>query len=74
MRYAAPPDVSAIHLSIGPLTVVDGFIEVPDGLSQGDLGGLAVNGFSPAPPASSPPTKASARDSSAATEPEIPTT
>lgn len=49
MRYAAPSDVSGITLSTGPLTVVDGFVEVPDGATPGDLGGLAVYGFTPAP-------------------------
>lgn len=48
MRYAAPSDVSGITLSTGPLTVVDGFVEVPDGATPGDLGGLAVYGFTPA--------------------------
>ena len=49
MRYAAPEHVTGISLSVGPFTVVDGFIEVPDDLGQGDLGGLAMNGFKPAP-------------------------
>ena len=49
MRYAAPFDVSAIFLSSGPLTVDDGFIDVPNDAPQGDIGALAVNGFYPAP-------------------------
>ena len=49
MRYATPADVTGINLASGPLTVVDGFIEVPDDAGQGDLGGLAVYGFTPAP-------------------------
>jgi len=49
MRYSAPADVSGINLSTGPLTVVDGFVDVPDDASEGDLGGLAVYGFAPAP-------------------------
>ena len=48
MRYAAPSDVSGITLSTGPLTVVDGFVDVPQGATPGDLGGLAVYGFTPA--------------------------
>jgi hypothetical protein len=51
MRYSAPADVSSINLSTGPLTVEDGYVEVPDDASEGDLGGLAVNGFLPAPEA-----------------------
>jgi hypothetical protein len=41
--------VSGITLSTGPLTVVDGFIEVPENATAGDFGGLAVYGFTPAP-------------------------
>jgi hypothetical protein len=51
MRYSAPADVSGITLSTGQLTVVDGFVEVPDDASEGDRGGLAVYGFTPAPDA-----------------------
>ena len=47
MRYLAPADVTGITLSTGPLSVVDGFVEVPDDVLPGDLGGLAVNGFVP---------------------------
>ncbi len=54
MRYAAPPHVTGITLSTGPLVVVDGFIDVPDDLSLGDIGGLINNGFYPAPPEGSP--------------------
>jgi len=49
MRYTAPAHVSGINLSIGPVVVVDGFVEVPDDLGAGDLGGLAMNGFTPVP-------------------------
>ncbi len=49
MRYAAPSDVTEVYLSTGPLTVVDGFVDVPDDASTGDLAGLSVNGFTSAP-------------------------
>lgn len=58
MRYAAPAEVTSIILSIGPVPVVDGFVDVPDDLGAGDIGGLAMNGFVPAPAA--PPPKSSA--------------
>lgn len=45
MRFAAPDHVTDITLSIGPVPVVDGHVEVPDDLGQGDLGGLAMHGF-----------------------------
>ena len=63
MRYAAPSDVSGITLSTGPLTVVDGFVDVPDDASPGDIGGLAVYNFVPAPesaPAASAPSRGAA--------------
>lgn len=62
MRYSAPADVSGINLSTGPLTVVDGFVDVPDDATEGDLGGLAVYGFTPAP-------EAATRRATKATEP-----
>jgi hypothetical protein len=45
MRFAAPSDVGGINLSSGPLVVVDGFVDVPDDATPGDLGGLATYGF-----------------------------
>ena len=45
MRYAAPADVGGINLSSGPLVVTDGFVDVPDDATVGDLGGLATYGF-----------------------------
>jgi hypothetical protein len=45
MRYAAPADVSGVELSVGPFAAVDGYIEVPDDLNEGDRAGLQVNGF-----------------------------
>lgn len=49
MRFAAPEHASDIMLSIGTIPVVDGFADVPDDATEGDLGGLAVNGFTLAP-------------------------
>jgi len=49
MRFVAPPHTNGISLSIGYFPVEDGHIEVPDDTPQGDLGGLSVNGFTPAP-------------------------
>ena len=49
MRYAAPADVTGINLTSGPLTVVDGFVDVPDDATPSDLGGLATYGFVIAP-------------------------
>lgn len=57
MRYAAPADVTSIILSSGPLAVVDGFVELPDDATQGDIGGLAMYGFYPAPMTSEAPAK-----------------
>lgn len=62
MRFAAPEDVSEIILSSGPLRVENGFVEVPDDATAGDLGGLAVNGFVAAP--DDAPTARAARTSS----------
>ena len=58
MRYAAPADVSGIILTSGPLTVVDGFVEAPEDATPGDLGGLAMYGFTPAPIELETPAKA----------------
>jgi hypothetical protein len=44
--------------------VVDGYVDVPDDLSQGDLGGLAMNGFTPAPVDAPAPAKAAKADQS----------
>ena len=74
MRYAAPSDVSGITLSTGPLTVTDGFVEVPDDATAGDLGGLAVYGFTLAPETT--PQRASFKSQSAPpveSAPEAPT-
>jgi hypothetical protein len=49
MRFAAPADVSAISLACGEFAVVDGFVNVPDDLGQGDLAGLVANGFTAVP-------------------------
>jgi hypothetical protein len=68
MRYAAPADVSGITLSIGPLTVTNGFVEVPDDASPGDLGGLAVYGFVAAPDTT--PTRAPSKTQSAPSSPD----
>ena len=65
MRYAAPSDVSGITLSTGPLTVVDDFVDVPDGATPGDLGGLAVYGFTPAPTDAEPATAAQVEEPAA---------
>ena len=70
MRYAAPSDVSGITLSTGPLTVVDGFVEVPEGATPGDLGGLAVYGFAAAPTPEGEPAVKLAKPQA---EPEEPT-
>ena len=45
MRYLAPPETTGIHLTTGPLIVVDGAVDVPDDALPGDLSGLAMNGF-----------------------------
>jgi hypothetical protein len=45
MRFKAPADISGIDLSSGPVPVMDGFVTIPDDANQGDLAGLAVNGF-----------------------------
>lgn len=55
MRFTAPQDISAISLSVGTFEVVDGAVDVPDDLGAGDLGGLAVYGFVPAPAVSAKP-------------------
>jgi hypothetical protein len=44
-RYVAPAHVSSVFLSCGECAVVDGVVELPDDLSEGDLIGLAANGF-----------------------------
>jgi hypothetical protein len=58
MRFAAPEHITSITLSSGPLAVgTDGFVDLPDDVSQGDLQGLAANGFTLAPPSPAKPTK-----------------
>jgi hypothetical protein len=55
MRFAAPDHITSITLSSGPIGVgTDGFVEVPDDASQGDLQGLITNGFMPAPVTAKP--------------------
>jgi hypothetical protein len=49
MRLLAPPHISAAFLSSGPVSVIDGAIEVAGDLSQGDRAGLAASGFTPVP-------------------------
>lgn len=52
MRFKAPTDTSAVSLTVGEFAVdQDGFVEIPDDLSIGDLNGLAANGFVAAPAA-----------------------
>lgn len=65
MRYAAPSDVSGITLSTGPLTVVDGFVDVPEDATPGDLGGLAVYGFTQALTDAEPATAVQAEEPAA---------
>lgn len=45
MRFTAPADTTAAFLSSGPLAVESGILTVPDDANQGDLAGLAANGF-----------------------------
>ena len=47
MRFKAPEHVTEVHLSVGPVAVVDGFLTLPDDASSGDLAGLSANGFTP---------------------------
>ena len=52
MRFKAPEHVTGVSLAAGEFTVdKNGYIDVPDDLSVGDIGGLSVNGFvsDPAP-------------------------
>lgn len=49
MRFTAPPHTTGVDLSIGPIPVIDGFIETPDEMPHSDLAGLVANGFTPAP-------------------------
>lgn len=59
-RYTAPVDTSGITLSSGFHLTVDGIVEVPDELTDGDRNGLAANGFRLAPaeePKKAPPVK-----------------
>jgi hypothetical protein len=70
MRYAAPSDVSGITLSTGPLTVTDGYVEVPEEATAGDLGGLAVYGFVAAP--GTAPSPVAAPSKAKAPDPAIP--
>ena len=44
-RFAAPAHVSSVFLASGEYAVADGFVELPDAPSEGDLAGLAANGF-----------------------------
>lgn len=44
-KFSGPAHVSSIVLSSGPLAVVDGVAEVHEP-TQGDIAGLAANGFS----------------------------
>lgn len=55
MRFIAPEHTSGVTLSIGPVDVVDGAIDVQDDLGEGDRAGLAANGFLPAPIVASAP-------------------
>ena len=60
MRYSAPPHVSDVTLSTGPIAVQeddDGrFVIVPDDRSDGDHVGLTTNGFRQLPDDSPPAT------------------
>lgn len=45
MRFSASADTSAISLAAGEFAVVDGFVDLPEDIGDGDLAGLAANGF-----------------------------
>lgn len=50
MRYKAPEHTADVHLAAGVFPVVDGHVNLPDDLGQGDIAGLCASGFTPAPP------------------------
>jgi len=54
MRWTAPADTSAITLSLGLITVVEGVAETPDDLGDGDRAQLVHQGFRPAPAVAAP--------------------
>ena len=61
MRFSAPADVSAISLAAGEFAVVDGFVDLPEDIGDGDLSGLAANGFKRAVDADEAPAKKPAK-------------
>ena len=49
MRFSAPAHMTSADLTTGPVAVIDGFIDTPDGIGPGDIAGLIANGCQQAP-------------------------
>lgn len=63
MRFTAPLHTSGVSLSTGTFDVdKNGILTVPDDTPSTDLDGLAISGFTPAPEAQAPATKAATKD------------
>ena len=45
MRFSAPANVSSVSLTCGEFAVVKGHVTLPKDIGEGDLAGLAANGF-----------------------------
>lgn len=59
-KFTAPDHVTAIALSSGPLTVIDGAVTIVGELLEGDRAALISYGFTQAPDEPAPPVKAKA--------------